>query len=441
MARKSWHLDRRTFLRGAAGTSLALPWMEAMAVGKDAKAELPKRFCAVYFPYGISLKNDGWGWFPTGEGKNYRFTEVLKSMEPLRKDITVIGGTCHPRGKKMGGHATVDIWLTGGGMKDGALDNSISLDQLVGSQLGKTTRYSALSLSSDGGTGQALRSNTLSYTSTGSAVPALSSPRQIYNLLFGKSDAASKENQELKEYGSMVDLVHEHSKSINKRLGKQDQMKFDEFLTSLRTTEKEIERAEQWLHIPKPKVDDKSLPLNVTQQSDPEAYMNIMYDLMFHALRTDSTRSVCYLMCSMVGKYGFANHFPKCIGLPGNWHGMAHAWNKPGGSQNLGKFLQFIAQIHAGFLHKLAKEKEGSGSLLDRTIVLYGSSNSSTHNNQNYPLLLAGGRNLGLKHGQYLRYNDSRMPMSNLFLTILHRLGIPAENFADSTGECSDIVA
>jgi hypothetical protein len=120
---------------------------------------------------------------------------------------------------------------------------------------------------------------------------------------------------------------------------------------------------------------------------------------------------------------------------------LAHGAGKKGGAENLGRFDQFLAQNHARFLQSLADAEEGDGSVLDHTLVLYGSSNSRTHNNHNYPLLLAGGRGLGVKHGQYLRYNEREMRLSNLFLTMLDRLGIPAEQFADSSGEFTDILA
>ena len=127
-------------------------------------------------------------------------------------------------------------------------------------------------------------------------------------------------------------------------------------------------------------------------------------------------------------------------GLPGNWHGLAHGVGKKGGAEKLGRFDQFLAENHARFLQSLADAQEGSGSVLDRTLVLYGSSNSRTHNNHNYPLLFAGGNNLGFRHGQYLRYQEKDMRLSNLYLTMLDRLNVPVERFADSTGEFSDVL-
>ena len=163
-----------------------------------------------------------------------------------------------------------------------------------------------------------------------------------------------------------------------------------------------------------------------------------MYDLMFLAFQTDSTRMATYMIGQVAGATTIANAFPACIGLQGNWHGLAHGAGKKGGYEKLGRFDQFLVEHLSSFLSKLASTTEGDSTLLDRTIVLYGSSNSRTHNNKNYPLVLAGGNSLGLKHGQYLRYKDD-IPLSNLFVTILDRLGISVPSFADSTGELSDL--
>jgi hypothetical protein len=444
MAKKSWHLDRRTFLKGS-GVSMALPWMEGMSVGGEPELTLPTRFCAVYWPFGVvaspSKEEQPWGWFPMGAGKDFQFTQVLQSMEPLRSQVTVIGGISHPNGWAMGGHDTGDIFLTGAKMDGGSFGNTISLDQRVAQEIGRDTRFGSLTLSSDGGVGEPTRSMTLSFSREGRPIPALSSPRQIYERLFGQDNEedAQKQRRRLRNASSMLDRVLEQSRSLNRRLGKQDQRKLDEYLSSVDAVEKRIDRAEAWLEIPKPKVDEKSLDVDATQDG-PKEYIKAIYDLMSLAFRTDSTRVATYMIGQVAGATTIANAFPACLGLPGNWHGLAHGVGKKGGAEKLGRFDQFLAENHARFLQSLADAKEGSGSVLDRTLVLYGSSNSRTHNNHNYPLLLAGGHGLGVRHGQYLRYAEKEMRLSNLYLTVLDRLRVPAESFADSTGEMTDIL-
>ena len=420
--------------------------MESMAVGSANPTELPRRLCAVYWPFGVvaapNQEDQKWGWFPNGSGKDFQFTEVLKSMEPLRDQLTVIGGISHPNGWSMGGHDTGDIFLTGANLKSGSFVNTISLDQLVAESVGGATRFGSLTLSSDGGVGEPTRSMTLSFSKEGRPIPAISSPRQIYNRLFGEEQEANAQRQRrrLQNTTTILDRVLEHSKSLNRNLGKQDQRKLDEYLSSVDAVERRIDRAESWLEIPKPKVAPESVDLDATQEG-PKAYIKAMYDLMSLAFRTDSTRVATYMLGQVAGATTIANAFPACLGLPGNWHGLAHGAGKKGGAENLGRFDQFLAENHARFLQSLADSQEGDGSVLDRTLVLYGSSNSRTHNNHNYPLLLAGGNELGLRHGQYLRYDEKQTRVSNLFLTMLHRLGVNTDHFADSTGEFTDILS
>ena len=447
MATKSWHLNRRTFLRGA-GATLALPWLECMGRGDGPRGRvaLPKRLCCVYWPFGVAMPKEDhpdrqWGWFPTGEGRDFQFTEVLSSMEPLRENVTVIGGISHPNGWKMGGHDTGDTFLTGALMKGGAFGNSISLDQRVASAFGQQTRYRSLTLSSDGGVGEPTRATTLSFSREGRPIPALSSPQKIFNRLFGvePGETAERQRQRLQNSGSILDHVLEHSKTLNRRLGKQDKEKFDEYMSSVRAVEQRVERAQSWLNVPKPEVDAGAVDLEATQEG-PKEYIKAIYDLMFLAYQADSTRVCTYMIGQVAGATTIANKFPACLGLSGNWHGLAHGAGKGQGVRNLGRFDQFLAQNHARFLRRMGETREGDGSILDQTIVLYGSSNSRTHNNHNYPLLLAGGRNLGFRHGSYLKFDEEKMPLSNLYATMLDRLGIPDGRFSDSRGEMSEVL-
>jgi hypothetical protein len=165
-----------------------------------------------------------------------------------------------------------------------------------------------------------------------------------------------------------------------------------------------------------------------------------MYDLMFLAFQTDTTRLASYMIGQVAGATTIANAFPACIGLSGNWHGLAHGAGKKGGYEALGRFDQFLAEQLSYFLARLKDTPEGDGTLLDRTMVLCGSSNSRTHNNTNYPLVLAGGGRLGLRHGQFL-HCDQNTPLSNVFVTMLDRMQVPVESFADSTGEMSELLS
>ena len=440
---KSWHLNRRTFLQGA-GVSLGLPFFECMA--KDTKHNPgPKRFCSVYFPYGIVYRQLGdglnWNWFPRGEGRDFEFNRSLQALEPLRNDLTIIEGLSHPNARNMGGHDTADNWLTGAELKAGHLDNTVSIDQLMAMKFGEKTRFSSMTLSTDGGVGEPTRSSTLSFSRTGQPVPAQNKPRLVFDRLFGADPASmTEQRQNLENSGSMLDLVLDNATSLRGRLGKYDQTKLDEYLSSVRQIEQRVERSERWLDVPKPTVDSTGLHLEA-DDSTPRELIQTMYDLIYLAFQTDSTRIATYQLGNMNGATSIAGKFPQLLGFSSNLHQLAHGARRgDAGAEPLGKWHVFLTQQLSYFLERLRSTPEGESTLLDKTMVLYGSSNSQTHVNLNYPLMLAGGSRLGLSHGQYLKFDEST-PMSNLLVTLLNRLDTPTESFVDSTGELSEILA
>lgn len=438
--KKSWHIDRRSVLKGA-GVALALPLFESMSLGANAAADKqPKRLCSIMFPYGIAVPKDDhpereWGWFPRGKGRDYQLTNVLKPLEPLMDHVSIFGGLSHPNCRAMNGHDTGDTFLTANNLEAGSYRNKISLDQFAAQHIGDETRLRSLTLSTDGGIGPRTRSTTLSYTSKGQPIPALSEPKLIFQRLFGQDNASQTDRRRLQNSASILDVVRDQSRTLRKNLGKPDQRKLDEFETSVREVEERVERSQRWLSIPLPDVDPSSIALNADHDG-PKDYIRAIYDLMFLAFQTDMTRIATY----QIGSYGptIARTFPACIGLPGNWHGLAHGVGKKGGAEQMGKFDQFLAQNLARFLTRLHDTPEGDGSMLDQTLVLYGSSNSRTHLNRNYPLLLAGGSQLGLTHNQYLRF-DEKTPMSNLFVSMLQAVGVDVDSFADSTGTLTGV--
>ncbi|MCA9173732.1 MAG: DUF1552 domain-containing protein [Planctomycetales bacterium] len=442
----TWRLDRRTFLLGT-GVSLGLPWLECMGADPAEQPELPRRLCAMYFGFGVSLpKEDGeqsqWRWFPNGAGREFEFTETLKPLQPLRDHLTVLGGLSHPNGRKMGGHDTGDTFLTGALLTSKFLRNTVSVDQVAAEACGDRTRFSSLVMSTDGGVGEPTRSSTLSYNDKGRPLPALNQPRQIYDRFFGAGDDDSlAQARRLRSASGMLDRVLEDSRSLRRRLGKPDQEKFDEYLASVRQIEQGVERSQRWLEIPRPELSDEDRSLLQLDSDDeaPKRYIQTMYDLIYLAFRTDSTRVATYQVTNMADASSKAGKFPQLEGFKASLHTLAHGWNKPEGAEQLGRWDRFMAERLGEFLQRLAAAPEQDGSVLDRTLVLYGSSNSQTHNNTNYPLLLAGGSKLGIQHGRYLTFGAD-VPMANLFVTMLQRLGVERDRFADSTGELSELL-
>jgi hypothetical protein len=446
MKNKPFQMNRRTMLK-AAGISLALPWMESFAGPRAAVP--PKRFCSIYFPYGVSLPNqDGeyghWNWFPKGEGKNFTFNKSLDPLEPMRDQVTVLGGLSHPKVRRIGGHDSGDTFLTGEEMSlaTTGLKNSISLDQFMARshKLGASTRFTSLVLSSDGGVGMPTRANTLSYARSGQPIPSLNRPAFVFERLFGlKGDSIDAQRKGFTRTGSHLDLLLDDAKSLHRKLGKTDQGKLDQYLTSVREIEQDVERSAQWLNVPRPKVNAEGLSLDADNET-PGKLIHTMLDLIALAFQTDSTRFVTYQLASMHGAISIANKFPSLLGFPKDAHGLAHGAGKGAGAENRGKWDRYQTECLAYLMKRLSEMKEGDGSVLDNTCIFYGSSNSKTHNNNNYPLILAGGKNLGYKHGQYLKFG-SEVPLANLFVTMQKSLGAKADSFADSTGEMKEVLA
>jgi hypothetical protein len=433
-------------LKGA-GISLALPWMESFAGSRDQM--VPRRFCSIYFPYGVSLpKIDGeygqWHWFPKGGGKDFTFNKSLEPLESMRDQVTVLGGLSHPKVRRIGGHDSGDTFLTGEEMSlaTSGLKNSISLDQFMARthRLGSKTRFSSLTLSSDGGTGLPTRANTLSYSHSGQPIPSLNRPALVFERLFGlKGDSIDAQRKGLTRTGSHLDLLIDEAKTLQRKLGKTDQEKLDQYLTSVREIEQDVERSAQWLKVPRPKVNAEGLSLDADSET-PGKLIHAMLDLIALAFQTDSTRFATYQLASMHGAISIANKFPPLLGFAKEAHGLAHGAGKGAGAENKGKWDRYQTECLAYLMKRLNEMKEGDGTVLDNTCILYGSSNSKTHNNNNYPLVLAGGRNMGYQHGQYLKF-DQDVPLANLFVTIQKSLGAKADSFADSTGEMREVLA
>ena len=445
MDQDGFQMNRRNMLK-AAGMSLALPWMESL-MGAQAKSP-PKRFCSIYFPYGVSLpKQDSefgqWNWFPKGEGRSFTFNKSLEPLEPYRNHVTVMGGLSHPKVRRIGGHDSGDTFLTGEEMSLRAtgLKNSISLDQYIAQthRLGAGTRFSSLALSSDGGVGMPTRANTLSFSNNGQPIPSFNRPAVVFERLFGlKGDSIEAQRKGLTRTGSHLDLLLDEAKSLHRKLGKNDQDKLDQYLTSVREIEQDVERSARWLDMPKPKVNAEGLTLDADNET-PGKLIYAMLDLIALSFQTDSTRFVTYQLASMHGAISIANKFPSLLGFAKDAHGLAHGAGKGRGAENRGKWDLYQTECLAYLIKRLSEMKEGSGSVLDNTCILYGSSNSKTHNNTNYPLIMAGGKNMGYQHGQYLRFGND-VPLANLFVTIQKSVGVKSESFADSTGNLDRFV-
>ena len=458
-------LDRRRFLRGS-GVALALPWFESLIchAGAASQSDTPKRLACFYMPDGVPMPlaedpaHKDWAWFPHGNGKEFTFTKCLEPLEPLHNELTVLSGLSHPSARSIHGHSNADQFLTGAPTgPSGDYKNSISLDQEFAVHAGDQTRFSSLVMSTDGGTGTPRGAHTVSFNRSGRAIPAEHRPKRIFDMLFVKSDENAARRLALSQ--SALDDLLVDARSLRNTLSTHDQKTLDEYLQSVRDTEIKVEKAKRWINIPLPTVDVDHLKLDITPE-DPRVYLQTMFELIYLAFKTDSTRVATYQIGRENG-IGASDYLARAVGF-NLTHQLSHETKEPGGWQNFGTYCRFLSEEYGRFAGKLKATVEagGNGNMLDNTLLLFGSASSAFHLSRNYPLILTGGKNMGFQHGQYLNYagdnqaggawNGGRepwqqeakredIPLSNLFVTMLQRLGVETDNFADSTGTLADV--
>jgi hypothetical protein len=451
MKQKSWNLSRRDMLRGS-GIALALPFLNGMgrAMGMTSSSAipvLPKRMMVSYFAYGAYMP-DGpngiptpgkpdheWSFWPCGQPGPLSFNKSSQPFADLKDSISYLRGLDHAGGYGLGGHSSGDVFATGAYMADHEKTNAISVDQIAANALGDRTRFASLVLGTEGGTGSYGSCKTLSHRGPGRPIPSLHRPQEIFSRMFEPYAGKSVENVRagLKREASILDLLMDESKSLKGRLGNEDQNKMDEYLDSIRSLEQRVERTSQWTQKPIANVDTKGLNLEVSH-ADPQEYIRCMYDLTYLAFLTDSTRFATLMLESESSQssemWNYANY---ALGYKGATHDIAH--KRPEGFS--GEWDKWRAEQHAYFLKRLRDTKEGDGNMLDRTLVLWGSAHPhGSHSTQNYPLLLAGGNKLGFNHGKLHDFiGDKKVPMANLYVSMLNAVDVPTEKFADSTGE------
>ena len=439
-----FQLDRRAVLKGIAGASLALPVLDVM--GAEVVTKPPRRFCALYTANGMALpktthKIDEWSWFPraTNNDGSFAFGKSTEPLKDFRNQLSFMGGLYHPSGPKADPHVCSDMWLTGAPLhnpKPGTY-NSVALDQVVALHTKQHCRQPSLVMSIDAGTGFLSRTGTISYSLEGKPIPAENSPRRIFDRLFrGDRDSLESERDKLKKRIKLVDAVLENAKSLNKKLGKSDREKMDQYLTSLNEVESRLIASEKWIDIPLKKQDYSHLNLDANSEGEPAEYYRNMFDLIALAFDADITRSVAFMLNREDGM-GISDTFPLKLGLSRTHHSLSHAGDKDGQMQ-FGKYDRFLSEQVAYFLKRLQSYTDAEGTVLDNSIVLFGSGASTTHNPRNLPTLLAGGANMGLKHGTFWKDGDTRM--SNMFLSILRSMDIGVDGFADSTGVSADSI-
>jgi hypothetical protein len=410
-------LCRRNFL-GAAGVSLALPWLDALspARGVPAAAVPRRRMVCICTPLGLHPAY----FFPKKAGKNYSLTPYLEVLKDYRDDFTVVSGLSHPEVDQ--GHDSGFSFLTAAPHPEirAGFRNSISLDQFAAERVGQDTRFPSLTLGDEG--------FGLSWTRSGAPVPADFSPSHVFARMFleGRPDEVQAQVRRLRDGQSILDQVGNQAKKMKSSIGADDRDKLNEYFTSVRELEQRLVKAEEWAKRPKPKVKAKQ-PQDIQNSADLVGRTRLLFDLTHLALQTDSTRLITIFLLG-------TSQVPPIAGVSLGHHDLSHHGQDPAKIAQLKKVELESMKLVRDLLAKLKQTKEEGATLLDRTMVLFGSNlgNANNHSCKNLPILLAGG---GFKHGQHLAFDPKKSPpLCNLYVTMLGRLGIKADKFGSSTG-------
>lgn len=438
------HLPRRTVLRGL-GTALALPFLDGMVPAlqalRNTAANPIRRFGAVYVPNGMEMRQ----WTPKGEGQNFEFSRILKPLEAFRNQVNILSGLADkpaiPRqGEGVGDHArAASTWLTGVHVKktEGPdIRAGQSLDQLIAQQLGQATQLASLELALDsvevlGACDQGYScayANTISWRTPTTPLPMENDPRAVFERLFGAADStdAAARLARLREDRSVLDFVSAEAAGLKRSLGAADSSKLTQYLDAVRDVERRIQTAERQA--------DREMPVFEQPIGIPdtfEQHAKLMYDLWLLAFQTDLTRVGTFMM----GKEVTGRSYPE-IGVSSGHHGVSHHQNDPKQLEALAKINNYHIQMFSHFLDRMSNTPDGDGSLLDHTLLLYGTgiSDGNLHFHLDLPMLVAGGAAGNLKGGRHLQYHDDS-PLTNLYLAVLDKLGMPVEYFGDSTGQ------
>jgi hypothetical protein len=364
--------------------------------------------------------------FPTTTGRNYQLSTYLEHLSTHRNDFTVFSGLSHPG--VTGGHSTDNCFLTAarGAFKAG-FRNQISLDQLAAEKLGQATRFPSLNL----GVNIEKANRSLSWTRDGVLLPAEDSPAALYKMLFvqGDQQAVQQQLHKLEERGSILDTLQDQTGRLNRQLGATDKARLDQYLTSIRDVEQRLTAARQWELRPKPKTNQPP-PTDIDDKKRVFDKFELMLSMVQLALESDSTRIITLMVDTfMTPIFKIDGEHTSTDG----YHNLTHHSQAPEKVRQLEQADRQQLKILNTHLSNLADTKENGQRLLDQTMVLYGSSmgDANIHDNTNLPIILAGG---GFKHGQHIAFKrDNNAPLSNLYLSMLHRLGIETNSFGTST--------
>jgi hypothetical protein len=438
ITRKS--ISRRTALKGM-GVSVSLPLLNAMlpaatALAKTAAAPKP-RLGFFYFPHGAIMEK----WTPAKSGRDFDMSPILEPLAPFQRQLTIVSNIGNKPGESRAVHALVPAtWLSCVHPKEGLAPNmAATVDQIAAKHIGQDTPYPSLEVATaqGHGVGSACErgygcsySGTLSFSTPSTPLPIESNPRQLFLRLFGQGDSPEERRFLTQQTTSLLDMISDEADSLKRTLGPQDRATLSDYLESVREIERRVHNSE---HGDVAKLSLPEVPGATSENFD--EHLNLMFDLIALAYQGNLTRIQSFMIAPEVSEQTY-NH----IGVPDAFHALSHHANDEAKKARLVKIQRYHTAVFAKFVDKLAKMPDGDGSMLDHSILLYGSnmSNSNAHNQYPLPTAVLGGGCGKIKGNQHINFPE-RTPLANVHLTLLQRAGVPIEKVGDSTGAIAEV--
>jgi uncharacterized protein DUF1552 len=435
------HLPRRTFLRGL-GVSLALPLLDSMVPALSAQsktaAKSARRLGFVYVPHGMIMDQ----FTPAAEGAGFEFTPILRPLEPFRDRVNVVSGLEHRAADYGGVHSlSPPTWLSGvrpAGIT-GDIRAGITVDQIAAEKIGQGTPFPSLELATEDHSGligacdggySCTYINTISWRTPTTPLPMEINPRVVFDRLFGDGGSPQQRAARKQEDRSILDAVALQANRLSAKLPAPDRVTMTDYLDNIREIERRIQLSEKQSSS---QVDVPPAPVGTPDSF--EEHIKLMFDLQVVAFQADLTRVSTFMLARELSQ----RTYPQ-VNCNDPHHSVSHHMNDPAKMAALARLQNYHMQMFAYYLDRLRSTPDGDGSLLDHSMILYGSnmSNSNLHNHFPLPVVLVGGAGGQLQGNRHLKYAD-HTPMTNLLMSMLGKLDIPLEHLGDSTGTLADL--
>jgi hypothetical protein len=433
------YIPRRTFLKGV-GATLALPFLESMVPPLGAQGVPGPRLGFVYFPHGAIMDK----WTPATDGSGFEFPEILRPLEPFRDQLSIVSGLHHRAADTSAVHSlSPTTWLSGVRPKPTqGLDAyaGVTVDQLASQAIGQDTLLPSMELATEDHSGLigacdrdygCIYMNTLSWRNPTTPMPMEINPRRVFERMFGQGGDASTRAARREQDKSILDALTAQAAGLRSQLGASDRTTVSAYLDNVREIERRLDQAGG-------RLDDPDLELPDAPAGIPfsyEEHVDTMFDLLRLAWQADVTRVFTFMMAREV-----SNRTYNQVGVSDGHHAISHHQNRAEKMDKNVRIQSYHVSLFARFLEKLRTTPDSGGSLLDNSVILYGSnmSNSNAHDHFPLPNVVAGGGRGRVAGGQHLRYPD-HTPMTNLLVTLAHKAGVEVETLGDSTGTISEL--